>query len=145
MKKKEKKDPIAKEDKRQAVETLKDQEWFNKAVIKGGLGMVVMGQAVSSLQIFIEDSKYYAEFGSSQRAGVPEFNVPVKPYDVAASSNVFSEEVLRKAVMAILVEKIKNDLSTVEALIERMKKDGIIDQGFESITLQDIAEATSKK
>lgn len=133
-----------KEDSRQAVITLKDQDWFSKAVLKGGLGFVMMGQSVSSLQIFIEDKKYYAEFGSSQRGGIPTFNAQVKPYDVAVSPNGFSEDSLRRGVAALLMEKIRNDLCTVNSLMEHMKKDGLIDPSLEEITFEDLVERSKK-
>jgi hypothetical protein len=132
-------------DDRQAVTTLKDQEWFSKSVLKGGLGFVMMGQSVSNLQLFIEDSKYYAEFGSSLRGGIPEFNVPVKPYSVAVSpKGGFSEENFRKGVSALLLEKLRNDLNTVNALMEHLKKDGIMDPSLEEITFDDIVESSKR-
>jgi hypothetical protein len=133
------------QDNRQAVVTLKDQDWFTKKLMEGGgLNCVVMGQAVSGLQVFVEDRKYYAEFGIDQRAGAATLNGVVKPFDVAASTDC-SDTSIRKAIVAVLAEKVRNDLETTARLVAHMKKDDIVPPEFADISVNDIVEKLVKK
>ena len=137
---------MAKKDNRQPVTTLKDQDWFTKALMKPDtdLGCTVMSQAVSNIQVFMQDKRYYAEFGKDGRAGLASFNNPGKPFDVAASTDC-SDTSFRKAVATVLVEKARNDIETVSALVAHMKKDGILPEEFEDISFADLVERMQDK
>lgn len=132
-------------DTRQPVTTLKDQDWFVKKMASGkgsDLGCLVMSQAVSAYQVLMSDRKYYTEFGKQSRGGLALFNQPPKAYDVAASTDC-ADGSFRKAIVTVIAEKIRNDLEAANAVVERMRDDGVIPPEFENIGWQDVAEKMS--
>jgi len=119
------------------VKTIKDEEWFLKMKDKGGHN-VVASQNVSSAQVYLKDLDYYQEAANNRRGAIGEINKEAIYYDVASAPPDI--KYIKNAIIAIIEEKMINDVNVFNALLERMQKDGIMEDGSK-ITIEEVANA----
>jgi hypothetical protein len=122
---------------------LDKQSWFknmNKETIKG---LMMMSQHLSNIQVFgTEDGEYFSVANPGQRGGIAKESANAKIFDIAYNPRGEAEEkMLKYGYLAIIREKIQNDLEVYRRLLESMN---ISDKKWD-ITLDDVAEFLKRK
>jgi len=103
------------------METLKETKYY-KDVLEGKHKNrnIICSQGISSYQIHLEEGNYYKESSVGLRGAAAKINSNPEILGVYTSPN---KEHIKYGFMAIIKEKISNDLTAVNLLLEEMEKD----------------------
>jgi len=124
------------------VTTLKNQGWWQKLSEKNKKrGTYIFCQYLSDLQVADENAKYYHEVANEGcRGAVATDNIQPNIFDIAVNPiNASFEDRVKEGFLAILKEKIQNDLVVYEKMLDDMKSKGFISGDSAKIKMYDIA------
>ena len=110
------------------VTTLENQDWWKKS--KNKKGTVLYCQHLSSLQVSDVDSEYYHEVANEGcRGAVATDDIQPNIFDVAVNPSKGNiEDRMKEGFLALLKEKVRNDLVVYNKMIEHMMAEGIISE-----------------
>jgi len=99
-------------------------------------GMILMCKHASNIEVLNKDNgEYYNVAIPGQRGGIAEGNVKPRAFDIADNPHgKTKEDAIKSGYLAIIKEKINNDLEVYRKLLECM---GINEH---KITLEDVSE-----
>jgi len=120
---------------------LRDQDWYEKT---NHNGIVMMSQCINNIQVLDatnkERYKYYDVANPGQRGGVCGRGTETGIYDIcynpAYGLPVSKNKMVKNGYLAIIKEKIVNDLNVYKRLIDEM---GISDPDID-ITMEDVSK-----
>ena len=126
--------------------TLKNQEWFKKALEEKKYqvhenDLTIFCQHISNVQAY-DGKNHYEVANSHGRGTVAEKEQEAEIYDIATKiSGASTEKMLKIGYLNIIKEKIRNDLEVYSKLLDAMGISG--EEG--KITLKDVAERLGGK
>lgn len=119
------------------ITSLKDQAWFKRQKKKKGLYMFC--QHLSNLQVATDDG-FYHEASVNLRGAIAEDDKTGQIFDVAANPVCKNKgEALKIGYLALLKEKITNDLVTYNKMLEKLIEEGMASEEEHGIALWEVA------
>lgn len=115
---------------------LKDQKWIKEANFDKN---VFATQHLSSFQMK-SDEGYFAEAANAGLRGAQSYpDVIPGIMDICCSPTDLSADNVRESILVLIKEKVINDIIAANALIEKMVKDGKLEEGEVEIERWEVA------
>ena len=114
-------------DDRPIIKTMKDTKYFKERILNKDNRTFLSCSNLNNFQIYSGEKKYYKEVNGNQRAGISKEEDKLKPYEIwtCPGTNLSSDDI-KRSLLAIIKEKVYNNLNTANCLLKELKKDNML-------------------
>lgn len=99
---------------------LKDWNVFKEGRLANGKAGTIGAQHCSAFQINLKDRQIYRQVNVERRGAVPDLDSEPDTFEIACDVYEDTPEYVKKAIIAILKEKIINDMYSASALLQEV-------------------------